>query len=98
MVLFQLFITVNPCASNPCNEGRCVPDKTNFTCDCSPCYNGEYCELPNNNTCENNSTCYGRQNGRNVYIQACRCKPGFHGDRCQYGMIHFLVLSEVGIA
>ena len=54
----------NNCSPNPCqNNGTCVDDGVNFSCNCAPGFTGEKCGtnidncLGNNNPCENNGTC-----------------------------------------
>ncbi|KAK2140283.1 hypothetical protein LSH36_1402g00006 [Paralvinella palmiformis] len=67
--------------SNPCNNGTCVDQLMNFTCQCLPGYTGQLC-LQNeddcvNHTCRHNSKCI---DGINSY--SCKCTEGFFGPRC----------------
>nr|AAB24414.1 glp-1 protein EGF-like repeats {EGFL-2, mutant e2072} [Caenorhabditis elegans, Peptide Partial Mutant, 43 aa] [Caenorhabditis elegans] len=39
-----LFSGVNPCDSDPCNNGLCYPFYGEFQCICNNGYGGSYCE------------------------------------------------------
>lgn len=43
----------NPCASNPCFSGVCVPFGNNFACNCNFGYSGQLCNIVINNCASN---------------------------------------------
>ena len=93
--MFVSIIIVNPCSSNPCNNGGvCSSDAGAFECDCSLAtgWNGDLCQVninectadsPNNHRCQNGGVC---QDTDGSYT--CDCSAtGYTGDRCQTGSI-----------
>ena len=75
---------VDNCSPNPCkNNGACVDDGVNFSCNCAPGYTDEKCGtnidncLSNNNPCQNNGTCIDL-----LLDYACICLEGYTDKNC----------------
>uniref|UniRef100_A0A674MXI3 Slit homolog 3 (Drosophila) n=1 Tax=Takifugu rubripes TaxID=31033 RepID=A0A674MXI3_TAKRU len=72
----------NPCLSNRCSHGQCVPKGDSYSCKCSKGYQGQYCdrrlEPP---ACRGqhcgNGECRVSESGAPV----CHCQPGYTGSR-----------------
>ena len=60
-----LFSSVlNPCASNPCQQGVCSPlpgDCSQYTCSCDPCFQGPNCQTRKYTTVKRQYFCYGME-------------------------------------
>jgi hypothetical protein len=39
------FTDIDDCASEPCNQGRCIDDVNSYTCRCDHGYTGDNCQL-----------------------------------------------------
>ncbi|XP_011609228.2 slit homolog 3 protein isoform X1 [Takifugu rubripes] len=73
----------NPCLSNRCSHGQCVPKGDSYSCKCSKGYQGQYCdrrlEPP---ACRGqhcgNGECRVSESGAPV----CHCQPGYTGPTC----------------
>ncbi|CAA79620.1 glp-1/Notch intracellular domain [Caenorhabditis elegans] len=77
-----LFSGVNPCDSDPCNNGLCYPFYGGFQCICNNGYGGSYCEEGIDhcaqNECAEGSTCVN-----SVYNYYCDCPIGKSGRYCE---------------
>ena len=74
--------TIDPCLSNDCQNGSCVPNGESFTCSCDSGYEGAQCQTDindcNHDDCQNGSTCVDLVNG-----YECSCADGFEGTHCE---------------
>ncbi|XP_060584698.1 neurocan core protein-like isoform X2 [Ruditapes philippinarum] len=73
------------CSPNPClNQGTCVQELLNYTCECPPGISGKNCEKVvldcSLSPCRNGGTCI-----QALDSDVCVCKPGFTGANCEYG-------------
>lgn len=72
----------NPCAKNPCNNGRCFPFSGGFQCICDNGFGGSYCEIGTDH-CKGHSCSRGSQCINNKYGYTCACPPGRGGEFCE---------------
>lgn len=85
-------IILEPCVEySPCWRGVCKQEfnfkyQTNFTCECSPGYTGQFCEkrlsiknVCNSMPCKNNGKCVQK----NDETFECLCLPEFEGELCE---------------
>ena len=76
-------LSINECASNPCNNGATCLDYVNdFTCFCQPGWTGKTCNVDINecssNPCKNEGQCVNELNG-----YSCKCNIAFRGPNCE---------------
>ena len=72
------------CASNPCENGNCIPNADGTgTCTCPAGYFGQFCEAQScggsKNPCQNNSDCVQASSNS----LKCLCKTGYAGKYCE---------------
>ena len=81
--MFSLFVAVDNCDPNPCqNDGNCIDGINSFTCDCEDGFSGDICEVNIDECasfpCLNGGTCI---DGVNTFT--CQCVPDFTGVACE---------------
>lgn len=78
---------VDGCDPDPCkHKGVCklnAKDKTLFTCECTPEYHGQVCEIKSGcrkNPCGKHGTCTNDKVDQSKYH--CKCEHGYVGKDC----------------
>ncbi|KAK2147613.1 hypothetical protein LSH36_545g04011 [Paralvinella palmiformis] len=69
----------DPCISDPCQYGSCLPDTRGYTCACNPGFTGRNCEtdLCVPDPCQHGSCL------PDIQSYTCTCNPGFTGRNCE---------------
>lgn len=83
LITFLSFKTFIPCLSGPClNNGTCSAySNATIRCNCSNCYSGAFCQIPDYcclNVCSPNGVCISGLNG----TYTCICQPNYVGANC----------------
>jgi len=80
--IHKVCVQAAPCDAAPCqNQGVCTNTANNYTCTCSPGYEGVNCQVnidDCNGTCLHGGTCTDLVNGFE-----CSCPFGYSGTRCE---------------